>query len=77
MNWVATRPDNDHRPHQALGGRTPAEIYVGSEARARTIEPRARWPVKGDQTRAQRIRLLVKFVEGRRHLAVVELKRAA
>ena len=68
---------NDHRPHQALGGRTPTEIHVGSEARVRTIEPRARWPVEGDQTRAQHIRLLVKFVEGRRNLPVVELKRVA
>lgn len=69
---------NEHRPHQALSGKTPTEVYCGSANRNRTIEPRRRWAVEGDEaSRARRIRLLVKFVEGRRHLPVVELKPAA
>ena len=68
---------NEHRPHQALGGRTPTNVYCGSATESPPIETRARWPVEGQTRRAEHIRLLVKFVEGRRHLPVVELQRAA
>ena len=55
-----------------------AERDLELARRSRTIEPRPRLPVEGDQTRrAGRIRLVVRFVEGRRHLPIIELQRAA
>ncbi len=42
---------NEHRPHQALDGRTPAEVYCNSVCEHHTIETRLRWPVDGDQTK--------------------------
>ncbi len=69
---------NEHRPHQALDGRTPAEVYCNSICEHHTIEPRLRWPVGGDQTKpALRLHLRIRFVEGRRHLPVVELTQSA
>jgi hypothetical protein len=74
---------NQHRPHQALSGLTPNEVYRGeasSEPGVR-FETRPRWPTEtgreGRCQRAGRLHLMVKFVEGRRHLPVVELTRAA
>ncbi len=74
---------NEHRPHQALDGLTPDEVYRGEaspEPGAR-FEPRPRWPMENGQDgrcqRAGRLHLTIKFVEGRRHLPVVELTRAA
>jgi transposase InsO family protein len=79
---------NEHRPSQALGGRTPWEVYVGlqpANARSR-FEPRGNWPTEGPcaspQTaisgkRGTRLSLVVGYVEGRRHLPVVELRQAA
>ncbi len=69
---------NEHRPHQALNGKTPVEVYTGSASGARAIEPRPKWPVDGDHTRRARpIQMDITFVEGRRHLPVVDLQRAA
>jgi transposase InsO family protein len=77
---------NFHRPHQALGGRTPHEVYAGlhpASARPR-YEPREKWPIastgavatiRGD--RGARLALVVGHVGGRRHLPVVELREVA
>ena len=71
-NWY-----NDHRPHQALHGRTPTEVYMGLSNEALSIEPRQLWPIREECVRTKRVDLALKFVEGRRHLPIVELKRAA
>jgi transposase InsO family protein len=68
---------NGHRPHQALDGRTPVETYRGSATSSVTFEPRQRWPIADDQVeRAGNLQLLVKFLDSRRHLPVVELRQA-
>ena len=79
---------NEHRPSQAIGGRTPREAYEGlPPANAETrFEPRITWPrrsscaapqaqIKG--RRGARLTLVVGYLEGRKHLPVVELRRAA
>ncbi len=72
---------NEHRPHQALDGRTPAEVCAGGTAsRATTrLEPRFRWPVANDDevARVHGLPLIVTHFEGRQHLPVVELATAA
>jgi len=79
---------NEHRPHTALGGATPNEIYFSLRPaiRAPRFEPRTRWPrgspcagpqvlVKGKP--GVRLDLAVTFEGGRRHLPVVALRRVA
>ena len=79
---------NEHRPHTALGGRTPREVYLGLSPahEVSRFEPRVRWPresrcaspvvrIKG--RRGPRLRLVISSFEGRPHLPVVELRRAA
>jgi hypothetical protein len=68
---------NDHRPHQGLDGKTPYEVYQDERQRARSYESRPRVPTKNEAVRVKRIQLILKFLEGRRHLPIVELKRAA
>jgi transposase InsO family protein len=79
---------NEHRPHSSLGGMTPNEFYEG-QVPANTkprYEPRLHWPrgspcagpqakIKG--RRGCRLVLQIAFMEGRRHLPVIELKRVA
>jgi hypothetical protein len=79
---------DDHRPSMALGGRTPREVHEGlqpANAEPR-FEPRRKWPtrspcasqqapVKGK--RGARLRLVVGYLEGRKHLPIAELRRAA
>ena len=60
---------NQHRPHQSLGGRLPMDIYFGIEEDIVSLETRGE--------NAVTIRLAVTRIEGRGHLPVVELKRAA
>jgi transposase InsO family protein len=79
---------NEHRPNQALDGRTPREVYIGlrpANARVR-FEPRGSWPPRSPcaspQTairgkRGTKLSLVVGCVEGKRHLPVVELRQAA
>ncbi len=70
---------NVHRPHQALAGLTPAEAH-GSEAHgAVSFEPRPRWPAHLDEQRerVRRLHVVVKFMDSRRQLPIVELKRVA
>jgi putative transposase len=72
-NWY-----NGHRPHAKLDGRTPHEIATGRLKRRRRIEPRTRMRrgvfVRGP---GRGLRLDVRYVEGRRHLPVIDLRRVA
>jgi len=79
---------NEHRPNQALNGLTPHEVYEGrrpANAMPR-LEPRPKWPASSRcASPPARIRgscgarfsLVVGYLEGRRHLPIVELRRAA
>lgn len=68
----------DHyRPHQGLDGATPAEFHDGAEVEATPFEPRPRWPVNDEAVRVKRLESVVKFLEGRKHVPIVELRRAA
>jgi transposase InsO family protein len=79
---------NEHRPHTALGGATPNEIYsnLRPAIRASRFEPRRRWPrgspcakpqtlVKGQP--GVRLDLAVTFEGGRKHLPIVTIRRVA
>ena len=70
---------NRHRPHQSLGGLTPAEAHDGEAHSAVSFETRPRWPAYPDEERerVRQLHVVVKFVDARRHLPVVELKRVA
>ena len=71
---------NEHRPHQALDGCTPREIYEDRVPlnQARRFEPRAEWPADPDDSVSSgRLTLSVTFHERRRHLPIIELKLAA
>ena len=65
---------HEHRPHQGLRGRTPREVLgncAGKKVRARST----RGPPKRSKMPPRR--LVVSFVDGRRHLPLVSLQRAA
>jgi len=64
INW-----HNQNRPHQALGGRIPMDVYFGIK------DEIIRFKTRGED--AISIRLIVTRIENRRHLSIVELKRAA
>jgi putative transposase len=79
---------NAHRPHAALKGRTPNEVYLRLRPANRRprIEPRKRWPrcapCAGPRTLiagqpGDRFTLAVALVGGVLHLPIVSLKRAA
>jgi hypothetical protein len=79
---------NAYRPHAALDGRTPDEVYFGLRPANRRprIEPRVRWPRRspcaGPRTLiagqpGDRFTLEVDFLGGCPHLPLVGLKRAA
>jgi putative transposase len=79
---------NHDRPHERLRGATPDEVYrrvVPACSHAR-FEPRRKWPTRSPCAapratikgrRGARLHLDVSFVEGRKHLPVVRLERAA
>ena len=79
---------NEHRPHTALRGQTPHEVYyrlVGANKMLR-FEPRSRWPVRSRCASPQaaihgklgtRLVLYVTNLAGRRHLPIVKLRVAA
>ena len=70
---------NTQRTHMALGGKTPREVYEGRARRRRRLEPRPHWPHRGHRrkTGGDKFRLDVTYIEGRKHLPVIELRRAA
>ncbi len=79
---------NEHRPHTTLGGQTPDEVYFGRRPANRRprIEPRRRWPRRSPCAQPQtlvagqpgdRFSTEISFHDGRRHLPVVKLRRAA
>ncbi len=79
---------NLYRPSQGLGGRTPLEVYADlrpANACPR-FEPRRHWPTSGPCASPQtairgrcgtKLTLVVAYMEGRRHLPVVEFRKAA
>jgi transposase InsO family protein len=79
---------NEHRPSQALGGRTPWEVYADlrpANAEPR-FEPRPNWRAGGSctssptvlrGTRGTELALVVGYVESKKHLPVVGLRQAA
>ena len=70
---------NTQRPHMTLAGRTPREVYEGRTGRPRRLEPRSKWPTRPRRRGADgdKFRLEVSYVQGRKHLPVVRLRRAA
>jgi hypothetical protein len=81
---------NEYRPHQGLGGRTPAEVRDGTRGAKRgpVWETRPRYPLapaRGDparpKQRKRRVRgelvLDLDRVAGRMHLPIVELRHVA
>jgi transposase InsO family protein len=71
---------NEHRPHQALDGYTPREICTDPallDPSECTRPPHERSAIHNVATTLPRFRLVVTYHEGRRHLPIIELKRAA
>ena len=76
---------NQHRPHSALRGQTPVEIYGGMKPASQSsrFEPRARRPTGASHKasasgeRGATFRLEVSHYSGRIHLPIVALKRTA
>jgi len=79
---------NEHRPHQALDGRTPNETYFGRPAANESprFEPRPHWPKGSPCASPQappvndpgaRLRLVVSHLGGRKHLPTIQLKQVA
>jgi transposase InsO family protein len=79
---------NRYRPSQAHGGRTPWEVHTGLPPAnvGPRFEPRARWPSEAACAQPQaairgrrgtKLALVVSYLEGRRHLPVLELQEAA
>jgi hypothetical protein len=79
---------NDARPHEALQGRTPNEVYYRRRLRNRAprFEPRPQWPRPSPCARPQTLvkgqpgavlTMTVRFTKGRKHLPAIELRRAA
>jgi hypothetical protein len=79
---------NEHRPHDALGGRTPDQVYKRRfpANRKPRFEPRARWKKAFPCARpwaltrgspGARLELNVEFHDRRRHLPIVTLRRVA
>jgi Integrase core domain len=77
---------NEVRPHQSLGGRTPNEVNLGTtsvrdgpklETRLRLHKCKSRCKRGNKLVTASQLTLVVEHLEGRRHLPIVSLKRAA
>ena len=79
---------NGHRPHQGLSGRTPKEIYCDKPPanEAPRFEPRKKWPSNSgcaspqariEGRRGTRLELVVSYFGDKKHLPVVQLKKAA
>jgi putative transposase len=79
---------NGHRPHSRLRGATPDEVYHRrrSANRAPRLEPRSRWPRRSPCASPRTLvrgrpgakpALAIRFEDGRRHLPILTLTRAA
>ena len=79
---------NQHRPHSALHGKTPFEMYhkILPACQRPRVEPRLRWPRSAPCASPHApiaghcgapIRLDVRYHMGRKHLPIVDLRRAA
>ena len=62
-----------HRPHQTFGGRTPAEVYEGLDR----VDQRGGRGTATQLVSSKQIALEVSYLEGRKHLPIVELRAAA
>ena len=62
-----------NRPHQSFGGRTPAEVYEGLERADQRSGSGSVTPL----TMGKPLALKVSYLDGRKHLPVVELRAAA
>ena len=62
---------HEHRPHQGLGARTPNEML----RRVDNLPKSGADPLKPSQV--PRLHLVVTYAEGRTHLPIVTLRRAA
>lgn len=78
---------NEHRPHEALGGRTPHEVYARAPPANEQprFEPRERWPrrarcaapnVPVTGRPGTQLELVVRELGNGRHLPVIEIRRA-
>jgi transposase InsO family protein len=71
---------NEYRPHSALGGRTPLEVHRGNAPACEEprFEPRERWPHQAQISgrAGARLKLVVRRLQGRSHLPIVERKRS-
>jgi transposase InsO family protein len=71
---------NEHRPHQALNGCTPRDIYRNPallDLSPCTRPRHERSTIHNVMQPHPRLKLVVTYHEGRRHLPIIELKRAA
>ena len=79
---------NQSRPHSSLNGETPNEVYheLLPACEHPRYEPRAKWPRSAPCASppapvashcGARIRLVVRYHRGRKHLPIVDLRRAA
>jgi hypothetical protein len=69
---------NTERSHMRLVGKTPHEVWSGRDRRRRRLEPRPTWPHRPRRDwSGDRFTLDVSYIEGRTHLPVIELRRAA
>ena len=79
---------NEHRPHTTLDGKTPNEVYFSRPAANEQprFEPRKLWPrgspcakpqvdIKGGA--GDPVTLEIDWLEGRRHLPIIDARRAA
>ena len=62
-----------HRPHQSFGGQTPVEVYE----RLQRADQRAGGPPVSPLTSGKHLALKVSYLDGRKHLPIVELRAAA
>ena len=79
---------NSHRPHTALGGRTPDEAHrrIAPANKRPRREPRKRWPRNAGCARPKaklrgdpgvRLELAVTHLNDQKHLPIIRLKRVA
>ena len=70
---------NTERPHMTLAGKTPREVYAGRKVRRQRFEPRPKWPHGPRRRKADgdKFRLAVSYIASRKHLPIIELRRAA